>query len=188
MSYTVGVLIYDGVDLQEIATPISLLSQARRPNRSESPLFSINTVARTKELVTMFGGVKVLPDHIYPDAKIYDVILVPGGPGYQEALKVLRLMDWIHRAAKLAEIVAAVNTGIYLLAASRLLGGQTVAAVPGFKDAYPDVAVDDGLQLVVSGKIFTTSSHLHGQTLSLAFVAELEGEAAANYLKDIITV
>lgn len=184
MSFSVGTLIYDGVDLQEIATPISVLAHAVRPNRPETPLFSLHTVARTKELVTAFGGVKILPDHIYPDARIYDVILVPGGPGYQDALKVLRLMDWINRAAKSAEVVAAVKTGIFLLAASRLLDGQTVAAVPGFKEAYPDVAVEAGRPVVESGKIFTSAGYHHGQTLALAIVAEVEGQRAANHLKD----
>ena len=178
MSYSVGILIYDGVDLLQIAAPFHLLARAAAPERPESPLFSLHTVARTKELITCYGGVNILPDHIYPDAKIYDVILIPGGPGYEKALKILRLMDWINKAAKLAEVVAAIDTGIYLLAASRLLNGQKVAAVPGLIDAYPDVQLVENEIVVESGKIFTVSTHSHGSDLALAIVSVLEGDAA----------
>lgn len=175
MSYSVGILVYDGVDLRQIAAPLYVLASATSSRRPDSPLFNLHTVARTKELVTCYGGVKILPDHIYPDAKIYDVILIPGGPGYEEALKVLRLMDWINRASKLAEVVAAVNTGIYLLAASRLLSGQTVAAVPGLTDTYPDVQVAHDETVVQSGKILTVSTHHHGSDLANVILSELAG-------------
>lgn len=171
MTYSVGLLIYDGFDLQELATPYHVLAHAAPPH------FTLHTVARTKELVTCFGGAKFLPDHIYPDAEIYDVLLIPGGPGYQDALRVLRLMDWINRASKLAQVVSAVNTGIYLLAASRLLSGQTVAAVPGLPDAYPEVHIVENETVVKSGKYFTISSHLAGSALAQAIIQELEGSA-----------
>jgi len=187
MSYSVGILLYDGVDLLQIAAPFHSLAHTAKSGRPDSPLFSLYTVARTKELVTCFGGVKILPDHIYPDAKIYDVILVPGGPGYEEALKILRLMDWINRASKLAEVVAAVDTGVYLLAASRLLNGQRVAAVPGLTEIYPGVQLIEDETVVESGKIFTISTHHHGPDLALAIVSELEGNAATNYTSDLIT-
>lgn len=167
MTYSVGLLIYDGFDLQEMAAPYHVLAHASH--------FSLHTVARTKELVTSYGGVTLLPDHIYPDAEIYDVLLIPGGPGYQDALRILRLMDWINRASRLAQVVAAVNTGIYLLAASRLLNGQTVAAVPGLSDAYPNLRVVETETVVQSNKFFTVSSHRAGQALALALIQELEG-------------
>jgi putative intracellular protease/amidase len=174
MAYNTGILIYDGVDLQDIAAPYHLLARAVRPNRPESPLFKLHTVARTKEIVTCYGGLKILPDHIYPDAEIYDLILIPGGPGHQEALKVLRLMNWINQAAKLAEVVAAVDTGLYLLAAARLLDGQRVAAVPGLQAAYPAVRMAENEAVVRSGKLFTVSSHRFSEALAQAIITELE--------------
>src|SRR5690606_25021996 len=101
---------------------------------------------------------------------------IPGGPGYRDALRVLRLMDWINRASGLAQVVAAVNTGIYLLAASRLLSGQTVAAVPGLHDAHPDLQVVESEAVVQSDKFLTISSHRAGQVLALAIIRELQGD------------
>ncbi|MFZ0543838.1 MAG: DJ-1/PfpI family protein [Candidatus Promineifilaceae bacterium] len=184
MTYSVGVLIYDGFDLQDIAAPYHVLAHAASSGKPDSPLFNLYTVARTKELITCYGGAQLLPQHIYPDAEIYDVLLVPGGPGYQDALRVLRLMDWINRASRLAQVIAAVNTGIYLLAASRLLSGKTVAAVPGLTDAYPDVQVVKGDTLVQDGNILSISSYRQGEPLALAVVAELEGSKTADHIKD----
>jgi transcriptional regulator GlxA family with amidase domain len=184
MTYSIGFLIYDGFDLQDMAAPYHVLAHAHRPNRPDSPLFDLHTVARTKELVACYGGAQLLPDHIYPDAKIYDAILIPGGPGYQDALRVLRLMDWINKASRLAQVIAAVHTGIYLLAASRLLSGQTVAAVPGLTDAYPDVQVTQDKAVVQSDKIFTIANYRHSQELALSIVAEFEGGAVATAVKN----
>ena len=184
MTYTVGLLIYDGFSLQDIAAPFHLLAHATRPNQPETPLFRLYTVARTKEIVTCYGGLQILPDHIYPDAEIYDVIFVPGGPGYQDALKVLRLMNWINQASRLAQVVAAVNTGVYLLAASRLLNGRTVAAVPGLTDLYPDVQIVENEAVVQSDKIFTISSCRQGQALAQAIMTELDGEAISYFTQN----
>lgn len=166
MTYSAGFLIYDGFDLQDLAVPYSTLAH--------SPHFTLHTVARTKEIVSCYGGAQLLPDHIYPDAEIYDVIFIPGGPGYQEALKILRLMNWINQASRLAQVVAAVDTGLYLLAASRLLNGQTAAAVPGLSEAYPEVNVSQNDGVVRHDKLFTIADNSHSQALALAIIDELE--------------
>lgn len=180
MTYSIGFLIYDGFSLQDMAATYHILAQAHRPNQPDTPLFELNTVARTKEIVTAQGGAQLLPNHIYPDAKIYDAIVVPGGPGYQDALRVLRLMDWINRAARLAQVVAGIDTGIHLLAASRLLGGRTVAAVSGLTEEYPDVQISGEGGVVKSDKLFTISNYRESQELALAIVSELAGDDMAS--------
>jgi transcriptional regulator GlxA family with amidase domain len=182
MIYSAGFLIYDGFDLQDMAAVYHLLAHAAHPDRPETPLFTLHTVARTKEIVTCYGGAQLLPDHIYPDAHIYDVILVPGGPGYQEAMKFLRLMDWINRASKLAQVVAAVNTGIYLLAASRQLNNRSVAAVPGLTETYPGLQTVAEQPLVQSEKFLTIPNYKHSLALAVAVIERLEGSTAVNYL------
>ena len=184
MTFSLGFLIYDGFDLQDMAATYHILAHAHRPNRPDSPLFQLHTVARTKELVTCYGGAQFLPNHIYPDAKIYDAIIIPGGPGYQDALRVLRLMDWINKASRLAQVVAAVNTGVYLLAASRLLNGRTVAAVPGLTDAYPGVQVAQNETIVQSDKIVTIPNYHASQELALFIITELEGASIAATIKN----
>lgn len=167
MTYSIGFLIYDGFDLQDMAGSYAVLAQ--------DALFTLHTVARTKDIVTAHGGLQILPDHIYPDAEIYDAILIPGGPGHQQALQVLRLMNWINQASRLAQVIAAVNTGIYLLAAARLLNGQTVAAVHGLTENYPDVQTVESRAVVQSGKLHTISTNSAAPALALTIIEAFKG-------------
>jgi transcriptional regulator GlxA family with amidase domain len=165
VSVSVAFVVYDGVDVRDLAAPYGLLAASNDAQAAGGPPFTLFTVGRTKELVTLHGGLKLLPDHIYPDAHIYDAVVVPGGPGYQEALALLRLMGWLARAARQARLVAGVGTGIFLLGAAGLLAGQSVAAVPGVQERFPAAIAVAGEAVVCSGKVVTVAGHQDGESL-----------------------
>jgi cyclohexyl-isocyanide hydratase len=165
VSVSVAFVVYDGADLRDLAAPFGLLAGANGSGAVDGPRFSLFTVARTKELVTFHGGLKALPDHIYPDAHIYDAVVVPGGPGYQEALGLLRLMSWLVRAARQARLVAGVGAGAFLLGAAGLLAGQRVAAVPGLLERFPAGIAISGEAVVRSGKVVTVAGYQQGESL-----------------------
>jgi len=174
MAFSVGIVIYDGFTLMDLALPYDLLTRARRPDDQKQRAFESFTVSRSKDLVTCEGGIQILPQHIYPDAQVYDALLVPGGSGAAEAIKNLRLMNWFGRAAKLAKVVAAFETGILILAASGLLEDRKVAYSSELNDMYPDVRSLQGEEVVRDGKIFTTGSSEFRVDLSNAFINYLE--------------
>jgi putative intracellular protease/amidase len=171
--YTVGIVIYDGFSLHDLAGPFEILSDAIDPRDSDRHLFAQFTVGRNKDLISSHGGIQLLPQHIYPDAHIYDVILVPGGPGSKQATKNLRLMNWLERAAKRAKVVAAVSTGTYILAAARLLGDRKVANSSGLEEAYPGIQVAHVDGVVADGPIMTVSNGDFGSELGTAIIAAL---------------
>lgn len=92
-----------------------MFATASDPDLPDRLLFEQYTAGRTKELVTCQAGIRIFPQHIYPDAEIYDVLLVPGGQGVANARKDLRLMNWLARAARLAKVIGAVDSVILLL-------------------------------------------------------------------------
>jgi putative intracellular protease/amidase len=106
-----------------------------------------------------------LPDHIYPDAHIYDLVVIPGGPGYSVASGLLRLMHWIERASRRARLVVGVGGGLFLLGSAGLLAGQTVAAVPGLLERFPTASLSDE-PVVGSGKYLTIASHEQARPLA----------------------
>ena len=130
MAFSVGIVIYDGVSLNDLVGPYEILGKAAKQESQVGRSFDQYTVGRNKELITCDGGIQILPTHIYPDAHVYNVLIVPGGPGSLEATKNLRLMNWFSRASRLAKVVAAVGSGVLVLAASRLLDERTVAHGP----------------------------------------------------------
>ncbi|MGB3715193.1 MAG: DJ-1/PfpI family protein [Candidatus Promineifilaceae bacterium] len=175
MEYSVGIVIYGGFSLLDLAGPYEILGRAVDPGDRDQQLFAQFAVGRNKDLITCQGGIQILPQHIYPDAHIYNVLLVPGGPGCLEATRNLRLMNWLERAARLAKVVAAVGSGTFILAASRLLDNQKVANVSGLSEAYPAVQTERVEGVVKDGNILSVSTNDYGSELGMAIIAELLG-------------
>jgi transcriptional regulator GlxA family with amidase domain len=175
MVYSVGIVVYGGLSLLDLAGPYEILARAVDPDDLDKHLIAQYTVGRNKDLITCQGGIQILPQHIYPDAHIYNVILVPGGPGIVEATKNLRLMNWLERAARLAKVVAAVGTGTFILAASHLLDNEKVANVSGLSETYPGVQTEDVEGVIKDGNILTVSKSDYGSELGMAIITELLG-------------
>jgi putative intracellular protease/amidase len=173
MTFSVAFLIYDGLNVLDLAAPYDALASITRPETPDAALFDLHTISRTKEIVTCQGGLQLVPDHIYPDAHIYDVIIAPGGPGSAEAIRGLRFMAWIGRAARLTKVIAAVGTGITLLAAARLVNEQQVTTVGSQEELQPNVHELQGLSEASSSKILTVSSGEYGRDLGLAIAETL---------------
>lgn len=168
MGYSVGILIYNGFSLRDLAGPYQIFSESFALNEPDQPLFDQFTISRNKELVTCHGGLQIIPTHIYPDAHIYDVLLVPGGPGIEEAIRNLRLMNWLKRAARLAKVISAVGNGTFILASSGIVGRQPVADIPGLGDAYPALHLVPGVGIVVGQNVITASDSSFGSKLGHA--------------------
>jgi cyclohexyl-isocyanide hydratase len=160
MSHSIAFLIYDGVAFADFSRPYDTLNSTAD--------LTLHTVGRTKEIVTFDSGLQRLPDHIYPDAHIYQAIIVPGGPGWQEAAANLRLLQWLGRAARLANVIAAIGDGVRLLAAAGVLKGQTAAGQSTWSDTYPAVTFLPDQPLVHSGKYITAASAESGNKLGQA--------------------
>jgi cyclohexyl-isocyanide hydratase len=165
MSHALAFLIYNGVAFADFARPYDALN-----NTAD---LTLHTIGRTKEIVTFDSGLQLLPNHIYPDAHIYQAIIVPGGPGWPEAAANLRLLQWLGRAARLAHVIAAIGDGVRLLAAAALLNNQTAAGPLAWAETYPAVTFLPGQPLVQSGKYLTTPSAETGQALGQAVATHL---------------
>ncbi|GAG45944.1 unnamed protein product, partial [marine sediment metagenome] len=160
--------------LMDLALPYDILTRARRPDDQTQRAFELFTVSRSKDLVTCEGGIQILPQHIYPDAQVYDALLVPGGSGAAEAIKNLRLMNWFGRAAKLAKVVAAIGTGTLILAASGILGDRRVAYTSELDETYHQVRSSPGEEVIRDGNIITTGSSEFGVELGKAIITYFE--------------
>lgn len=176
MAYSVGILIFNGIDVLDLAGPYSVLARATDPKNPASPLFDIRSVSRSKELVTCVGGLQIFPDHIYPDAHVYDVLLVPGGPGSTQAMANLRLVNWLERAGRAARIITGLGSGTFLLAAARLLADQPVADVPGILERFPHLNVVPGQGIVSGDRIVTAIDNMFGTDLALSIISRMVGD------------
>lgn len=116
----VSILIYEGVEAIDLAT-FGVLSMARRVAPQLAAPFII---AARAGLVTLANGLKVHAEYGYADAPGADVLMVLGGPGWQQASQDNATLEFIRQYGR-ATTLASVCTGAMLLAAAGVLDGRS---------------------------------------------------------------
>jgi transcriptional regulator GlxA family with amidase domain len=187
--WNVGVLVFDGVALLDVAGPFEVLTRARLEpgvesrRREEEALFEAFTVAKTKDPVTATGGIVLVPGHSFADAPRVDLLLVPGGFGTRPVLQDAETIDWIRRTAASAKRTASVCTGALLLARAGLLDGRRATTHWGafglLASLARDVTVDREARFVDDG-VMTSAGVASGVDLALHIVETLFGRAVAD--------
>jgi transcriptional regulator GlxA family with amidase domain len=187
--WNVGVLLFDGVALLDVAGPFDVLTRARLEPGVESrraedaALFDVFTVAKTSAPVTATGGIVLVPRHSFQDAPRIDLLLVPGGFGTRPLLQDVETIDWIRRTASAARRTASVCTGALLLARAGLLDGRRATTHRGafglLASLAKDVIVDREARFVDDG-VMTSAGVASGMDLALHIVETLFGRVVAD--------
>jgi transcriptional regulator GlxA family with amidase domain len=126
----VGILIFDQVEVLDLAGPFEVFSRARLEpgvisrRSDEGAPFEVFTVAETVRPIVAIGGLTVVPHHSFESASLIDILCVPGGLGTRPLLEHAPTLAWIRRTAAEAELVTSVCTGSLLLARCGLLAGR----------------------------------------------------------------
>jgi transcriptional regulator GlxA family with amidase domain len=186
---TVGILIFDGVEVLDFAGPYEVFSRTRlvpgvESRRSdESAPFRVFTVAARTDAVMATGGLRVLPDFDVASAPHIELLVIPGGFGTRPMLHDQAMLDWIRRAAAAATKVASVCTGALVLAKAGLLSGRRATthwgALATLADLDPTIRVDAEAR-VVDDVIVTSAGVSAGIDMAFAVVEALHGRAVAD--------
>lgn len=181
---TVGIFVFDGVEVLDFAGPYEVFSRTRlvpgaEARRSdESAPFHVFTVARTKEVVRATGGLGVQPDHDFADAPPIDVLVIPGGFGTRPLLGDPAVLEWIRARAAAASNLASVCTGSLLLAKAGLLSGRRATthwnALELLGSLDPTLRVERDVRFVEDG-VITSAGVAAGIDMSFQLVARLCG-------------
>jgi len=168
----VSVLLYDGVEIIDIAGPWEVFGAAG---------FLVHTVAEKLEPLTLVFGQKVLPDYTFDNSPKADILLVPGG-GYGASMKNQRLIDWIKAKSQDVRYVMSVCTGAFLLGKAGLLDGQKATCTYGMVEdlsTFPNTKVVYDARYVDSGKIITTAGLTSGIDGAIHIVSKMLGRGEA---------
>lgn len=168
----VAVLLFGGAELIDFAGPWEVFGTAG---------LLVHSVAEKPEMLTAVFGQKVTPDYTFDNAPKADVLVVPGGGVWAEAINNDRLIRWIQMQAKEARYVLSVCTGAFLLQKAGLLAGQTATSTYGMIDdlAASDTKVVFDKRFVDNGKIITTAGLSAGIDGALHVVSRLLGNGVA---------
>lgn len=186
---TVGILLFDAVEVLDFAGPFEVFSRTRlvpgtESRRSdEAAPFHVFTIGRTAAPVTATGGLRVIPDHDFNSSPRIDLLVVPGGFGTRALLHEPGVLDWIRRTAASASRVTAVCTGALLLAQAGLLAGRRATTHWGALDLLArldsTIQVERALRVVDDG-IVTSAGVSAGIDMALSIVEGMCGRDVAD--------
>jgi transcriptional regulator GlxA family with amidase domain len=186
---TVGILIFDEVEVLDFAGPFEVFSRTRlvagaeSRRTDESAPFRVFTVARARELVAAIGGLKVMPDYAWSDAPAIDLLVVPGGFGTRALLRDEATLAWVRSAAARASLVTSVCTGALVLAQLGLLAGRRAtthwAAHDLLTSLDPSIQVDRQSRVVKDG-VVTSAGVAAGIDMAFDVVEQLCGKDVAD--------
>jgi transcriptional regulator GlxA family with amidase domain len=182
---TVGILIFDDVEVLDFCGPFEVFSVARaaEDRDRETPLFRALTIAERGEIVRCRGDLLVQPHHTFADHPPLDILVVPGGYGTRRERTNRALLDWIAAQDRQTELTTSVCTGAFLLAGAGLLDGRRATthwgSIGWLREHHPTVDVRDGERVVDEGRIVTSAGVSAGIDMALHLVARLHGEATA---------
>lgn len=105
------------------------------------------------------------------------IVLVPGGPGDQDAIADERNLEWLRRVHEYTKWTTSVCTGSLLLAAAGLLDGKEATTHWAAYDQLRALgALPVSRRVVRSGKIMTGAGVSAGIDMALTLLAEEVGE------------
>ncbi len=126
--FTIGIPVYDQVDLMDIAAPCEMffwMNQTWQSKTAKQKSAQVLLVAATTEAVTTAAGVAISPNVTFDGCPQLDMLWVPGG--YPAALKDRMndpvFLNFLREQSKRAKFVTSVCEGALLLASAGLLDG-----------------------------------------------------------------
>lgn len=186
MTRTIGLFVYDDVEVLDFAGPYEVFTTASRVHGlltpGAPPPFRVKTIGQTGAMQRARAGLSVFPDADFAATSYLDVLLVPGGVVTAE-LEKAAVIDWIGVIAREAELVASVCTGAFLLAKAGLLDGQDATThwddIDDMRAAFPQVRVHAQRRWVDNGKFVTSAGISAGIDMSLHLVERLASRELA---------
>jgi transcriptional regulator GlxA family with amidase domain len=182
---TVGILIFDDVEVLDFCGPFEVFSVTRRLGEvsDEHKLFQVVTIAEEERIINCRGGLLVKPDATIENHLPLDILVVPGGYGTRREVHNQHLLDWIDAQDKQTRLTTSVCTGAFLLAERGLLNGRRATTHRGsierMRKQYPATEVLADTRVVDEGHIITSAGVSAGIDMSLYTVARLHGEEVA---------
>lgn len=175
----VAVLMSDDAVVIDFAGPWEVFGNVMPGGRMDMNTFRLYTVSETTKPITASGGMKIIPDYTFDNAPAPKVLIIPAQSNSSE-----RVLEWIRRSSKTADVTMSVCTGAYLLAKTGLLAGRAATTHHGayadFAQRFPDIRVKRGVRFVEDGNLASSGGLSCGIDLALRVVERYYGREVAS--------
>ncbi|MCE4536495.1 DJ-1/PfpI family protein [Pelomonas sp. P7] len=182
-----GILVFDDVELLDMAGPYEVFTTAARVHgrgqpAGTAPLFEVVTLAREAGPVRARAGLRLQPDFTLDDHPPLDVAVVPGGVVDAELARP-EVVAWVAAQRRTASVLASVCTGALLLAQAGVLDGLEATThwedLDALRALRPAVKVREGVRWIDQGQVITSAGISAGIDMSLHLVQRLHGRELA---------
>jgi transcriptional regulator GlxA family with amidase domain len=188
--YRTAIAVFDEVELLDVTGPVSVLSSAGRQWNFQP--FKLDLVARRVGSVTTRSALTLHATHSTDAYTGVECLIIPGGYGARRAAESEALLDWVRSSAITAEFVAAIGSGVWILAKAGLLDQQEVAVSPELAQEIsalcPSARPNCRVALSTSGKIWSARTSAMGLDLSCEIVSRCYGQRLASSLSSALGI
>lgn len=172
----INLLLFPAVTQLDLTGPYEVL--VRMPGAK------IELVSANMEPVKSDRGLTILPTTTIERAPACDLLVVPGGPGTDDAILDPRWVQFVRDQAKTARWIFGICTGSLLLGAAGLLQGRRSGGHWLARDLLTHFGASVSHdRMVVDGNIFTSGGVTAGIDMAFRVVAEIAGEEAAKCIQ-----
>jgi cyclohexyl-isocyanide hydratase len=172
----INLLLFPGVTQLDLTGPYEVL--VRMPGAR------VELVGATIDPVVSDRGLTIVPTTTIEAAPACDLLVVPGGPGTDDAMLDADWVGFVRDQSQKARWIFGICTGSLLLGAAGLLRGKHAGGHWLARDLlkqFGATVVDD--RMVVDGNIFTSGGVTAGIDMAFRVVAEIAGEEAAKRIQ-----
>lgn len=181
-SRSVAVLLFDEVELLDVAAPLSVLSSAGRKWNWRP--FKVTTVAAKPGPITTRNQLVIQAGSALDACRAPELLFLPGGYGARRAVSDSALVDWVREAGQAAGLVMTVGHGALLAAKAGLADGRDLAVPADSSALLAEVAPGararvDAPGVVESDQLLSAAHSAVALELALAAVSRLLGRGQA---------
>ncbi|MDT7685252.1 MAG: hypothetical protein QOG57_5562, partial [Pseudonocardiales bacterium] len=187
--HRIGIVVFDGVKLLDVAGPSEVFSEANRMGAHyELTLCSVGGRA-----VSSSTGMTIPVDADATDPRLrFDTLLVMGGDVFPAHPVDPELREAVTSVAPRSGRVCSICTGAFILAAAGLLDGRRATThwrhTGVLSRGYPDITVEPDAIFVRDGTTFTSAGVTAGIDLALALLEDDHGEQLARQVAQSLVV
>jgi cyclohexyl-isocyanide hydratase len=173
---TAGLLLFPGLTQLDLTGPYEVLARV--------PGWRTEVVAKTRDSVRTDKGLVIVPTMDFADAPQFDLLVVPGGPGTDDAILDRETVGFVQRQASGARFIFGVCTGSLLLGAAGVLRGRRAGGHWLARDLLAAFGAEPSdARMTVDGNIFTAGGVTSGIDMALRVASELAGEDIARQIQ-----
>ena len=130
------------------------------------------------------GALAITADKAIRDVTEADVVVIPGGPGQEEAMVDEEILAWIRAIDTTTTWTTSVCTGSLVLAAAGLLEGKRATGYWTALERLREFGAEPTLERVVfQGKVVTAAGVSSGIDMALRLAAEIAGDDVAQAIQ-----